>query len=104
VGLFGPRPACILPPVKDGVVKIARIVRLAAMEDSDRLRREQMQHAPCLLGTEQSADPIEKHELGPGEKSANEGEQLLLTRGEARAQVLRAVDVAVRRKQRIEAE
>ena len=74
------------------------------MEDGDRLKSEKVEHAPCLLGTEQSADPIEKHELGPGKKNASEGEQLLLTRGEARAQVLRAVEFAVRRKQRIEAE
>ena len=74
------------------------------MEDGNRLRREQVEHAPRLLGTEQSADPIEKHELGPGEKNAREGEQLLLTRGKARAQVLRAVEFAIRRKQRIEAE
>ena len=80
-----PGPASILAAVKDGVVEIARLVGLAVMKDGNRLRREQVEHAPRLLGTEQSADPIEKHELGPGEKNAREGEQLLLTRGEARA-------------------
>jgi hypothetical protein len=74
------------------------------MENSDPSFRQQVEQAPRLLGTEQSADPIEKREARRGEKNAGKGELLLLTRGETRAQVLLAVEFAVRRKQRIEAE
>ena len=73
------------------------------MKDSDPSLRQQIEHAPRLIGPKQGADPIEKHELRRGQQNAGEGEQLLLTRGKARAQVLLAVEFAVLRKQRIEA-
>jgi hypothetical protein len=61
------------------------------MEDGDRLKGEQVKHERRLLGTEQSADPIEKHEQGLGEENAGDGKQLLLVRRDAGSEIIIAV-------------
>jgi len=101
--LIGPRPTSVLLTVKNGVVEIAGLTRLATMENGDWLLGQQIEHAPRLFGSQQRADPIEKGELGLSQKNAGEGEQLLLARGAMRAEVLLAIEFAVQRNQRFEA-